>query len=268
MSARTILGFTFLAACGAPSPSVPDAALHQLDAPGADAPRDAPPLDAYEGPDLSCLGQPPPTTAPTTLPLDGKVFVVDHYQIAPFAGATVTVHRRSDDSVLATSTTSAADGTYTLSATTNGTALDAYLAITAAGEVPVRIDPGEPLTTGLFGLALVAPADEILRWYADAGATYSADAATMIAIAVDCNHASIAATTMAVAPPAPLTYYNADHWDPTAASSDKGYALLAPAHANETITTTWNGHTSPGHAFAVPAGTLTLAMVSPYATGP
>jgi len=256
-----------IAACGSPSPSVPDAPVHHPDAPRPDASRDAPP-DAFAGPNLSCLGQPPPSTAPDPLPLDGKVFVVDHYQVMPFAGATVTVHRRGDDSVLATSTVTADDGTYTLSATTHGAALDAYLTVAAADEVPVRIDPGDPLTTGFFGLALVAPTDEIMRWYADAGATYSAGAATTIAIAVDCDHASIAGTTVTVTPQAPVIYYNADRWDPTATASDKGFALLAPARAAETITTTWHGHTSPAHAFATPAGTLTLAVVSPYATGP
>jgi len=256
-----------LAACGSPSPSVPDAPIRHPDAARPDATPDAPP-DAFVGPNLACLGQPPPSTAPDPLPLDGKVFVVDHYQVMPFAGATVTVHRRSDDSVLATSSVTAADGTYALSATTHGAALDAYLTVAAPNEVPVRIDPGDPLTTGFFGLALVAPTAEIMRWYADAGATYSADAATTIAIAVDCDHASIAGTTVTVAPQAPVIYYNADHWDPTATTSDKGFALLAPGHATESIATTWHGHNLPAHAFITAAGTLTLAVVSPYATGP
>ena len=90
----------------------------------------------------------------------------------------------------------------------------------------------------------------------------------VVIVSFACAGASITATTMAAAPPAPLTYYNGDHWDPAAASSDKGFALLALAQAIVTITTSWNGHTSPGLAFALPAGTLTLAVVSPYATGP
>ena len=264
MSSRSVLWFVILAACGSPAPSVLDAARSQADAPHRDAALDAFVSDAYDGPDLSCLGQPAPADAPDTLPLDGKVFVVDHYQVTPFAGATLTVHRRSDDAVLATSTTTAADGTYALSAMTNGTALDAYFTVAAPGEVAVRIEPGDPLTTGYFGLALVAPADEIARWYSDAGATYAASAATVIAIAVDCNHASIAGATMTVAPQTPLVYYNGNHWDPSAMSSDKGYALVAPAHASETITAAWHATTFPPHAVAAPASTLTLAVISPY----
>jgi hypothetical protein len=265
MRPRSLVWFVILAACGSPAPSVLDAPSHpQQDAPHHDAAIDAFVPDAYDGPDLSCLGQPAPTTAPDTLPLDGKVFVVDHYQVTPFAGATLTVHRRSDDAVLATSTVTAADGTYALSATTNGTALDAYLTVAAPGEVPVRIDPGDPFTTGFFGLALVAPAAEIQRWYSDAGANYSATAPTLIAIAVDCNHASIAGATMTVAPQAPLTYYDADHWDPTATTSDKGFALLAPPHPTETVTAAWHATTFPIHSVTSPASTLTLAVISPY----
>jgi hypothetical protein len=261
----SIVSVLLFTACSSPAASVLDAPAHpQQDAPHRDAALDAVVPDAFDGPDLSCLGQPAPATAPEPLPLDGKVFVVDHYQITPFAGATLTVHRRSDDAVLATSTVTASDGTYALSAATNGSALAAYLTVAAPGEVPVRIDPGDPLTTGFFGLALVAPPDEIARWYTDAGATYSATQPTMIAIAVDCNHASIAGATLTVAPQAPLTYYNADHWDPTATTSDKGYALLGPPHPTETITAAWHTTSLPSHTVAAPAGTLTLAVISPY----
>ncbi|HJT97784.1 MAG TPA: hypothetical protein VJ696_05660 [Rhodanobacteraceae bacterium] len=259
---RFVLPLVLSAACGSPSPSVPDAP-HHADAARVDAALDAFVPDAYDGPDLSCVGQPSPSTAPDTLPLDGKVFVVDHYQVMPFAGATLTVHRRSDDAVLATSSTTAADGTYALSAHTNGTALDAYLTVAAPGEVPVQIDPGDPLTTGFFGLALVAPADEIQRWYADAGTTYSPDAATLIAIAVDCNHASITGATMTLAPQASLVYYNNNRWDPAATASDKGYALVHPS-APETITAAWHTTQLPPHAVTAPASTLTLAVLSPY----
>ena len=261
---RRSISVVVLAACGSPAPSVFDAPAH-TDAPShRDGAADATSFDAPEGADLACLGQPAPIGAPDPLPLDGKVFVIDHYQITPLAGATMVTHRRSDDAVIATSTTTAADGTFAMSAPTGGTALDAYFTITAAGEVPVRIDPGDPITAGYFGLALVAPADEIMRWYADAGATYTADAATLITIAVDCDHASIAGATFTVAPQAPLVYYATDHWDPAASSSDKGYALVTHSNATEAITAASHGHSFPAHAVVTPAATLTLAVASPY----
>jgi hypothetical protein len=265
MRTRSLASVVIFAACSSPAPSVLDAPapLHP-DAPHRDAALDGFVPDAFDGPDLSCLGQPAPTTAPERLPLDGKVFAVDHYQVVPFAGATLTLHRRSDDTVLATSTTTAADGTYAMSATTGGTALDAYFTIAAPGEVPVRIDPGDPITTGYFGLGLVAPAAEIARWYADAGASYTPDASTLIAIAVDCSQATIAGATMTVAPQAALTYYDAGHWDPAATSSDQGYALVARASSTETLTAVARGQSFPAHTVTAPASTLTLAVTSPH----
>jgi len=144
--------------------------------------------------------------------------------------------------------------------------VDAYYTIDATGELPVRIDPGDPLTTGFFALAIVATETEIQRWYADAGATYTAGASTLISIAVDCNHATVPAATDAIAPAAQLTYYDADamRWDPQLAASTNGFALVTNAAANETVTAAWHGQAFPAHPAATPAGTLSLAVASPY----
>jgi len=83
-----------LFACACSSPAAAPDAPSTRDAPlPIDAAVDAMP-DAGGAPDLSCLGQPANTTAPDPLAVDGTVFAIDHYQVAPFAGASVTLHRR------------------------------------------------------------------------------------------------------------------------------------------------------------------------------
>jgi hypothetical protein len=258
-----------LAACSSPSPVTPDGARARPDSPRApDAAGDAPSRDAPPAADLACLGQAPPSTAPDPLALDGKVFGVDHYALSPFAGAVVTLHRRSDDAVLVTSLPSGTDGTYELAAATGGDALDAYFTITATGMLPVRVDPGDPLTTGYYALAVVAASDEVARWYADAGAAYSSDARTLISVAVDCDEAAIDGATIAIAPSAQVTYYDsaASRWNPAATSSTNGFALVTGGAATESATVGWLGTTFPAHAATAPAGTVTLAVASPHAT--
>jgi hypothetical protein len=255
-----LLFLVSLVACSAPASHPPDA---RPDAPVVlDAPVDTPAIDAPAF-DLSCLGQPPPSTAPDPLPIAGKVFAIDHYQVVPVAGATVVLHRRADDGVVATAVTGS-DGAYAMSIASGGKAFDGYYIVTATGELPSRIDPGDPLTAGANALAVVATAAEIQRWYADAGATYTAAAPTLIAAVVDCQHAAVSGSTIAIAPTAPVTYYDGTKWNPTLAASANGFALVPGAAATESITAAWQGHAFPARPAAAPASTLSLVLVTPY----
>ena len=255
----------FLGACGSPAAApVLDAAVVDV-APDVtiDAAIDGPPP-----PDLSCLGQPPAMDAPDPFDLTGKVFAIDHYQVHAEVGAIVTVRRRADDTVIGTAPATVDDGSYAVSIATGGIALDAYYVIAADGQLAMRIDPGDPLTTGFFALAITAATDEVQRWYADAGATFDATAPTLVVVVVDCNHAEVAGATIAVAPAARVTYYDpvTPRWDPTASSSPNGFALVTGGDVAETITASWQGHAFPAHPVVVAtAGGLTLAVVSPHA---
>ena len=269
--ARLAFAALILAACSSPSKATLDAppspdAPHPSDArPLPDAPTDVP-IDAPPMPDLSCLGQPPPGTAPDPLAVDGTVFAIDHYQVAPLPGASVTLHRRSDDGVLATALTGS-DGTFAMSVATGGVALDAYYTVAATGELPSRIDPGDPMTTGFFALAVVASDAEVQRWYGDAGASYGDGASPLISIAVDCNHAAVDGASVAIAPGATITYYDAaaQRWNPSLGASTNGFALITGGATRETATAAWHGQAFPPHAAVAPANTLSLAVASPYA---
>src|SRR5205823_3643625 len=89
-----------IAACGG-TPAATDAP--QLDA----APDGAP--DAFVDPHLPCLGTPAPTAAPDPLVLAGKLFAIDHYQVAPIGGGSVVLRARGTGSELGRAT-SAGDG--------------------------------------------------------------------------------------------------------------------------------------------------------------
>jgi hypothetical protein len=256
-----------LGACGSPSPS-PSATgdAPRSDAPAIDATADTA-IDGPTPPDLSCLGESWPTDAPDPLDVTGKVFAIDHYQVAADVGAIVTVHRRVDDTIIATAPPTGSDGAYSISISSGGSALDAYDTVAADGQLPARIDPGDPITTGLFALAITATTGEVQRWYADAGASYDATASTLIAIVVDCKHATVADATVTVTPTAHVTYYNPaiPQWDPSASSSANGFALVTGGGVDETITAAWQGHAFPARVAVAPIGAVSLAVVSPFA---
>jgi hypothetical protein len=255
-----------VAACGS-SPAAPDAPSHAdargLDARAPDARPDGPP-DA-SGPDLACLGQPPPSTAPDPLPVGGKLFAVDHYNVAPVTGGTVVLRHHGSDAVLAQATT-AADGSFAMTVASGGAPVDAYFAISADGYRPTRVEPGDPLSGGENALMLVAADDELARWYAAAGTTYAAGARTLITASVDCANATLGGSTVAIAPaPATTTYYDdvSKQWSASLAASTNGFALVTGAAATVTATASIGTTQLPPRTVTVPAATLTLALLPP-----
>ena len=254
-----------VAGCSTAHPATPDAppVAHdaRLDAPPP--PPDAPP-DAPAGPNLACLGQAPAATAPDPLPVMGTLFAIDHYQIAPLAGAAVSVRRRADDGVLASAMT-ASDGTFATTVASDGHAIDAYFAIAATGFVAGRIDPVIPLSGGEHALMVVASDAEIARWYADANATYAPGMATLILATTDCDRMALGQTTETATPAAAITYYDdvAKRWDPTLATSTNGFALVTSPATSVTLTAHHAGVAFPPHAIAAPPGVLTVATVRP-----
>lgn len=84
-----------------------------------------------------------PPTVPAMITIAGTALDSGASTSVPLAGATISLLKTSDDSVLAT-TTSAADGKYSLPVTTNGLVLDAYIAATKSGYAPAAAFPAAP----------------------------------------------------------------------------------------------------------------------------
>jgi len=234
------------------------------DAPQLDAAPDGAP-DAFVDPRLPCLGTPAPMTAPDPLVLTGKLFAIDHYQVAPLAGGTVTLRPHGGGAPLAQATT-AADGTFTLQVATEGYALAAEFTAAAAGYRPTLADPGDRLHGNETPLLIVAKDDELARWYTDAGASYTPGDRTLITATIGCAVDAIGGTTITSVPAAPVTYYNdpAKHWDPALAASTNGFALFPHAPQRLGVTAHLDTLGFPMATVAVPDGTVELALITPH----
>jgi len=257
MTRPCILAWICLAACsaGKPGATAPDAA--QLDA--------SIPTDTPAGVDLSCVGHSLPVTAPDPLPIGGKVFAIDHYQVMPAAGVTVEVRRLSDDEALAT-LTSDGDGAFATSLSTSGAPLAAYFAFTAAGDLPSRAVPGDPLVGGEKILSLVASDAELARWAVDAGVSRAPNDGALIAVGVDCASQPLPGGALIVDPhPAALTYYDptAMRWDPALSTGGNGIALVSGGASPLTISAQLGSTTLASHELANPGHVLTVAEITP-----
>jgi hypothetical protein len=257
------------AACGGSSTGgAPDAAK-VADAAAADARPDAPAPDAdlpdaMPQPELACLGQPAPTTAPDPLVTTGKLFAIVDYQVHALGGVTVAVRRLSDDGVIASATT-ADDGSFSISFASGGHAPAAYYYVDDGVHRPTYAYLEQPLTGALDALLIVADDAELTRWYTDAGDTWDASARTVIAMVTDCAPKVTAASVSAAPAPAHLAYYDpsAQLWKPGLTESPNGYALLAHAAASVAITAHAAGDDYPLHEIAAHPGALSLAVIPP-----
>jgi hypothetical protein len=249
-----------LAACGGGNPGVPDATLADAAKP-VDAPTEAA-IDAM-GPDLSCLGQPPPSGGSGPIAITGKVFAVDHYAVAPTT-ATVELRRRSDDGLVGQATSAAADGAFSIAAPGP---VDGYFVVTANGKLPTRASSDTPLTADQDALLLVADAAELGRWYADAGGSFASGARTVVAAVRDCAREPATGSTASIAPaPASVVYYDdaAKRWQPALAASTNGFVLATSTAASVAITPRLGGTAFPVKQVAALPDTLTLVVISPY----
>lgn len=252
-----------VAACGGDDASgEPDAA------PGDAAAVDGVDVDAPEG--LACLGQAPVATAPDPMTVEGQVFVVVGYEVAPAAGATVDVRRRAGGAVVGSAATGV-DGRFTMEVATGGVALDVWFEVEAAGRLPTHGFPGEPLRGGENAFLLVADAAEVGGWYGDAGETYAAGMRTVVVSVKDCENGSPAGVTAAVAPmPGSVVYYDdqAQRWDPQLAAATNGFVLLGDAAAEIAVAPSIGGVTLPAREVAPAADAVTLLLATPRTAPP
>ncbi len=266
---RAVLVVCLLAgACGGTGTS-PDA-MAAADA--AELPPDALPVPDATAPDadddapaLACLGQAPPATAPDPLPIGGTLFSVIDLEVAQLEGALVQVRRRGDGALLGQVTTDD-EGRFDLTVTSGGVPVDAYLDVDAAGFLPTRGFPAEPLSGGENALLIAVTADELAAWYQTAGAEVEAGTGTLITAVVDCEPKVAAGATVAVTPaPSGQIYWDADAsaWDPELTASTNGFALATGVAAQVTIAAALGDVAYPAQALAVPPDQLTMAVVSP-----
>jgi hypothetical protein len=157
---------------------------------------DADPLAPDADPRFACLGQPIPTTAPTTLTVAGDMQVLGISGGTPVNGATVEAFLVGGSAPIGSSTT-AGQGAYEITITNNGgTPIDAFLRAPSMNNKTVYLFPptlvyedlpNAPIRTvsnGLFG-TLVALA----------GGTQAAGNGVVALVVTDCLGAPLAGAT-------------------------------------------------------------------------
>jgi hypothetical protein len=211
-----------------------------------------------------CAGLPSPVTASDPVTLAGTLS--DVVATNPISGATISARRRSDDVLLDSDTTTAA-GEFSLSSTTGGVPLDAYLAMTATGYPASFVYPTDPLTADELNFGARALTSSNLNLaYLLSGVVHASGTGTTVVLVVDCLGVPIEGATVAFVPSAgALRYLVGGVPSNSATSTDaSGAALGLNAPAGEsTVQANYSSTALESHSFESQPDGLSFTLIHP-----
>lgn len=250
------LAFAFLAlaaACGGD-----DSGNTSIDAP-AGGKQDAPVTTQTDA----------PSNIPATVTISGIVSQISTSGKKALAGVTITAFQRVGDTMIAT-TTSGTDGSFTVSAPTNGSPVDAYLVATKSGLLDTYLYPPYVLSKD-FANVPVLVLDSQTQSFANQFAGADPQAATngwIGAIITDSSMNAVAGATL-VSTPAGTIRYNSSSGLPGSANQAPSTAAdgiaydMNVAAGNVSLTATASGMTFQTHSVNARAGKITLTLITP-----
>ncbi len=218
--------------------------------------------------DLSCLGNPAPTEAPATVTVSGSVFSIAIAGQDPVEGAIVQLRRAANDRNLDSNAPDGtpADGSYSLTGRTRGTALDAYLRSTADGLVTTRVYPPLPIFLDV-PMVPVPMFDPIVVNFLSPD--QEAENGIVLILVLDCAGQPVqGATVMSTPEPGGIVYTDESGVPDQSATSTSasGLAVLVNVPAGTvTVNATAMGETLLGHDVASVPGEVTSTAVLPGA---
>ena len=186
----------------------------------------------------------------------------------PAAGVTVNAYRNSDANTSVAMATSDANGMYTMTITTGGTAIDGYLKATLAGFVDTYLYPPAPLTADFDSASLNMVDQNTIDVLSGTfcGSQQEATNAVVAVLVVDANNAPIGGASVSSSPEAVKNCYNAGGGgvpDKTATVTDTdGIAYLVNLPAGQvTVSASKSGLSFSSHEVNARAGVLTTTVI-------
>lgn len=211
------------------------------------------------------------SSVPATITITGVAAEVSASGSVPLAGVTVAAYRNSADTTAIAMATTDATGTYTLTITTNGQALDGFIKATIATYMDTYLYPPFALADNFNGasLKMIKQATFDLLGTLCQGNQDAAKGtiAVIVASAPDTSAAAVAGATVASSPAATKYCYNSmtNHLPATAATStaDDGIGYMFNVTGMATVSASKTGLTLNSHPVMVRAGALTTTLIVP-----
>jgi hypothetical protein len=180
---------------------------------GGSDPADARPMaDADPGPDatpaaLDCAGAGLPATAADPVQVSGQTVTLQLATLSPVAGVSLTAFEVGEAAAIAGPVTSAADGTFALTAATGGQPLDAYVLAKRDGHLDTYLFPPTAVTRDLAGGTVpVLTANHVDTMAGFAQQMIDPGKGHLIVALLDCDGALVEGARVTTAPAGDLVY--------------------------------------------------------------
>ena len=229
--------------------------------------RDAPaPVDGH-GSAFACLGQPLPTTAPPSVTLTGVVTEISMTGGGePMSNAKLALYPAEGEVV--TTTTSDAQGNYSMSVPTGGTPFDGYVLANGSGELVTYAFPSRPFDSNTE-LAITMITQQTLMLAAEvANVPIMNNTAQFAIVIVDCNGTPLSGATLTSSASAmsSVRYASGGLPSPSATSTDASGEVFVFNVAPGGFTVAGkdaNGDTLRSHDVIGVGQGLTVALLQP-----
>ena len=257
--ATGLLATATMAACGSDTNSTVDASK-TIDAVIVDAP----PIVIDSPPAAAC---PVPPTVPAMITINGVGRQVTNFNIGTSSGVLVEAFRGASTTPEATTTT-ANDGKYTITFTTNGVAVNGTIRGKKATFLDSYLYPGTALYADVASAPVLMLKQSDIDLIASlAGASPLAKGTNFVGVAVtDCDGNSLAGATLTTTPTVKIRYNGSNSLpssSATATSADGiGFLFEVPA-GNLVVTATVNGMSYPARTVKVIANTTAATVLAP-----
>ena len=214
-------------------------------------------------PSFSCLGQPLPTTAANSVVVSGVV-QSNLANLTALAGAQVDAYRTGNATALGT-TTSAANGSYTLTLATGGAPLDGYVRVTKATYRDTYAYPPAPLVVNATQSLYLLTTAEFNLLASVAGITPVAGSGAIAVVVSDCNGTAVAGATVSTTPSSTVRYASGGVPSTTAtATAADGVAYVFNVAAGDVVVRADSGtKTLRAHTVNARADAVTITVVAP-----
>lgn len=215
-----------------------------------------------DGAPMNTADAPP---AAQTVNISGTATSRDASGGSPLAGVTIGAYANTDESTPVAMATTDASGNYTLTITTNGTALDGYLKATISGYLDTYLYPPAPITADFAGASINMVTqntfDLLSNTLCRANQT-SSNGAIAVEV-VDGAGMTVQGATVASSPAASKYCYNSGGFpsaNATATDTD-GVAYMFNVTGEATVSAMKSGSTFKSHPVKARAGALTTTLI-------
>ncbi len=217
---------------------------------------------------VACGGDGDDTDGPgnvaQTITLSGTAVEVKATGSDPLEGVSIEAFTNVDENTPITSTTTNAEGSYTLTVETTG-ALNGFLKATKAGVLDTYLYPDKPLTEDFDGASINMISSETLGLLTNdalCGETQSASSGLIAALALSAPDAPLAGVTLSSSPAPTSVCYNANGFPDGDATvtGDDGVGYLFNVTGNVSVSASATGTTFPSHSVTARAGALTTTL--------